>query len=295
MARQEGVAALLAIMMVAIAVGVGMALITTSDTMLRRVDSAVRRAQADAIVLPAILWVADGLAPARQGENRAPEEFMPVEGGSIKWEVEDLQGRFDLNCVAPGGVVIPANLESFRRLVSVAGQDTALADSLADWLDSDDETRPGGAEDGYYESLKEPYLTANGVLGDVNDVALIKGFTPDATKAIENIICALPRPAAINVNTATADVIAAVIAGIGLDTADQIVKIRGAQGFETVEEFKKLLPDKVVLPPGGLTLKSDFFKIKIVGRFGGLVAQYSAMVEAGTPDADPKILWMKAD
>lgn len=288
-------AVLLAIMMLAVAVGVGMTLIAASDAMLRRADSAAKRAQADAIALPAILWVAGGLPPAMHAENRAPEEFMPVDGGSIKWEVYDMQGRFDLNCVAPGGVVIPANMESFRRLVSMAGQDTALADSLADWLDSDDETRPNGAEDGYYQSLQEPYLTANRVLNDVNDVALIKGFTPEVTKAIENRICALPRPAAINVNTATAEVIAAVVAGIGLETAELIVKIRDGQGFETIGEFKKLLPDKAVLPPGGLTLKSDFFKIKLVGRFGGLTAQYSAMVEAGTPKTGPKIIWMKAD
>lgn len=272
-----------------------MTLIARSDAMLRRTDIAARRAQADAIAMPAILWVATGLPTAPSGENRAPEEFIPVDGGSIKWEVEDPQGKFDLNCVAPGGVVIPANLESFRRLASMAGLDTALADSLADWLDSDDEMRPNGAEDGYYQSLQEPYLTANGILNDVNDVALIKGFSPEVTKAIENRICALPRPAAVNVNTATADVIAAVIAGIDLETAERIVKSRSEQGFETIGEFKKLLPDKAVLPPGGLTLKSDFFKIKIVGKFGGLTAQYSAMVEAGTPKTGPKIVWMKAD
>lgn len=292
---REGVAVLLAIMIVAVAVGAGMTLIATSDAMLRRADSTAKRAQADAIALPAILWVADALPSMRTGENRAQEDFLPVDGGSVKWEVYDMQGRFDLNCVAPGGVAIPFNLESFRRLASMAGQDAGLADTLADWLDSDDETRPNGAEDGYYQSLQEPYLTANSLLYDVNDMALIKGFTPSATSALENRVCALPRPAAVNVNTATAEVIAAVIAGIGLETAERLVQIRGERGFESIGEFKNLLPEKAVLPPGGLTLKSDFFKIKIVGRFGDLVAQYSALVEAGTPKTGPKIVWMKAD
>ncbi|MBF0634844.1 MAG: type II secretion system minor pseudopilin GspK [Nitrospinae bacterium] len=295
MAGQEGMAVLLAVMIVAVAAGIGMTLITVSDSMLRRADSSARRAQADAMALPAILWVAGGLPHARGEEDRAEKAFMPVDGGSVKWEIYDMQGRFDLNCVAPGGAAIPANVESFRRLAILAGQDAIIAETLADWLDSDDETRPDGAEDGYYQSLEEPYLAANGVLNDLNDVALVKGFTPRATQALENMICALPRPAAVNVNTATAETLAAVIAGIDIETAERLVQIRGERGFESIDEFKKLLPERAVLPPGGVTLKSDFFGIKIVCRFGDLVAQYSALVEAGTSNRGPKIVWMKAD
>ncbi len=46
-----------------------------------------------------------------------------------------------------------------------------------DWLDPDSQPREGGAEDGYYNTLKPAYRAKNGPLDSVEELLLIKGFT----------------------------------------------------------------------------------------------------------------------
>ena len=55
----------------------------------------------------------------------------------------------------------------------------ALIESFLDWIDKDDETRNDGAEsDDYYETLSPPYRARNGNLFTVDELLLIKNFTP---------------------------------------------------------------------------------------------------------------------
>ena len=52
-------------------------------------------------------------------------------------------------------------------------------DAIMDWLDSDDETRPEGAESDYYESLETPYACKNGPMESIEELLLVAGITPE--------------------------------------------------------------------------------------------------------------------
>jgi len=51
-----------------------------------------------------------------------------------------------------------------------------LLDCLLDYRDRDDEVRPLGAEQEYYDQLAWPYLIKNGPLATVEELLLVKGF-----------------------------------------------------------------------------------------------------------------------
>lgn len=54
----------------------------------------------------------------------------------------------------------------------------ALVQGLLDFLDSDDAPRPEGAEQEYYDALPRPYGVLNGPLRTVDELLLVRGFTP---------------------------------------------------------------------------------------------------------------------
>ena len=54
-----------------------------------------------------------------------------------------------------------------------------VVDSILDWRDPDDFSRLNGAENDYYQSLKEPYYCKNGNLDSIEELLLVRGVTPD--------------------------------------------------------------------------------------------------------------------
>ena len=53
-----------------------------------------------------------------------------------------------------------------------------LAQGLTDFIDSDPEAQPQGAEQEYYDTLAQPYAVANGPLSSLYELFLVRGFTP---------------------------------------------------------------------------------------------------------------------
>jgi|WetSurMetagenome_2_1015567.scaffolds.fasta_scaffold103530_2 type II secretory pathway component PulK len=52
-----------------------------------------------------------------------------------------------------------------------------LVDGLMDYRDADNDVRPEGAEQDYYDQLDRPYQIANGPLTTIDELLLVKGFT----------------------------------------------------------------------------------------------------------------------
>ena len=53
-----------------------------------------------------------------------------------------------------------------------------IADSILDWLDSDDEARDYGVESDYYQGLSAAYAAKNGPMDSLDELLLIRGVTP---------------------------------------------------------------------------------------------------------------------
>jgi len=71
---------------------------------------------------------------------------------------------------------VNVNFTSEEILLGLPGMEPELVDSLLDYRDQDEETRPQGAEQDYYDQLPHPYLIKNGPLGTLEELLLIKGF-----------------------------------------------------------------------------------------------------------------------
>ena len=114
-----------------------------------------------------------------------PEVFrnqLVADDGADQWyftvyahnEGDDKQVRYGLMDEA---AKISLNVAPTSTIEALLGGQADLADSLLDYRDGDDEPRPEGAEQDYYDRLPQPYLIKNGPLGTVEELLLVKGFT----------------------------------------------------------------------------------------------------------------------
>jgi general secretion pathway protein K len=188
-----------------------------------------------------------------------------------------------------------AQLAHFQRLLSLLGLPPALAGALVDWIDADSEPQPqGGAEDETYLALQPPYLAANRPLIDVAELALVRGFDDNVRARLRPFVTALPRFTAVNANTASPEVLAAVVDGLGLDGARALVAQRERAYFRSWDEFFRQLPPGLIVPTENISVSSDYFMATMRVTIGGAQARGSALLARGNTGGWPAIVWRKA-
>lgn len=301
-ARQRGVAIVLAMGVVALATMAATALMITQSTWSRESELTADHTQAQALIQAGVDWSRAILGDDRIANSvdhlgepwalRLPP--MPVENGELSGYIEDQQGLFNLNNVVREGKVNPAQLAHFRRLLSVLGLPDALAGALADWIDADSEPQPqDGAEDETYLALVPPYLAANQPLTDVAELALVRGFDAGVRARLRPFVTALPRFTAVNANTASPEVLAAVVDGLGLDAARALVAQRRRAYFRDHNDFLRRLPPGAQAATQDIAFGSEFFMATMRVTIGGAQARGVALLARGNPGTWPAIVWRK--
>lgn len=89
----------------------------------------------------------------------------PIDSESVRYGLEDEAAKLNLNAADE------------ETLAAFSPLPVELVDALLDWRDADEEARPLGAEQAYYDQLFYPYLARNGRLRTLEEALLIKGFT----------------------------------------------------------------------------------------------------------------------
>jgi len=163
-----------------------------------------------------------------------------VEGGIVSGAISDLQGRYNLNnLVDNDGVASQAEIDRLKRLFDVLDLDSNRVQAIVDWIDKDEETTfPDGAEDNVYLGREVAYRTANRRMNSPSELLLVEGISFEDYQTLRPYVCALPEPTPINVNTAPAKVLQAVIPGLEAGDAEQLVSEREDKPFDSIENFR---------------------------------------------------------
>jgi general secretion pathway protein K len=297
---ERGVAIVLAMGVVAMAAMAATAIMISQSTWSRATELTADHVQGQLLIQAGADWSRALLAYDRRSNNvdhlgepwamRLPA--MPVENGELTGYIEDQHSHFNVNNIVKDGKLNVAQYEIFKRLLAILKLPPALADTLVDWVDADNETQPQGAEDAYYLALDPPYLAANRPLLDVDELALVSGFNENVRARLRPFVTALPRFTAVNPNTATPEVLAAVIDGLGLDGARNMVARRERAYFRSFEDFYKQLPRGLNVPSENITVSSDYFVATLRVTMGGAQARGTALL-ARSSDLWPAIIWTK--
>ena len=190
-------------------------------------------------------WIMDGRPYSLSFEQGTCDVMVMSEGGKI-----------NLNMVPEA---------SLRKIIGQFGLEgearDVIVDSILDWRDPDDFYRVNGAENDYYQSLKEPYQCKNGNFDSIEELLLVKGVTPElfygkkGTKTgeeeaqeervgLKEIFSIYAPGAQIDMNSATSVALRGIL-GIPNEVAQKIVKAREEKKFDGQADLTTRVPEMV--------------------------------------------------
>ncbi|MDG2127611.1 MAG: type II secretion system protein GspK [Fuerstiella sp.] len=92
---------------------------------------------------------------------------------SLTFGLQDESAKLHLGRVLEWETTNPG--DGIRALMQVPGMTDEAADSILDWMDSDDQPRQFGAEDDYYQRLDQPYHVRNATPESMQELLFVKG------------------------------------------------------------------------------------------------------------------------
>lgn len=190
-----------------------------------------------------------------------------LDRGTVSGTIEDLQGRFNVNWLAVPEDV--AAQEAFARLLVARGLPPALGMQIRDFL------APGGPVNAALYSAALPATRPRGgPILDTRQLLAVPGLSRVQFDRLDPLIAALPSDTALNVNTATPEMLAAWLPGVTIDRASSLVARRSRQRFETVQTFLLDLPPDVAekVDDTRLAVGSGWFLVRARARLERQVA-----------------------
>lgn len=207
------------------------------------------------------------------------------EAGSLEITVSEESGKININgLVQQNGDYEPFTQKALQRLGAHLKLPEDVWGAVADWIDSDDLPRSGGAETPYYRTLKPPSSARNGKMMTLTELSLVKGVTPEIFGKLRpylTIYSDSPLPT-VNINTASPEVLAALDDRIDKRMADRIVEERQLQPFKFPGELSSRVPGMVTIATGlvgKITVRGTIFRITSVARVKDSARTVEAVVQ----------------
>ena len=240
---QRGIALLVAILIVALGTILAAAIAYENAMTFQRGTATFAFDQALLVQQGAEALAAYGLRLAQKADPQhtyaaegwaqpvGPLEVVP--GVMLSAQLEDLQGRFNLNSlVRQDGTPDPVEVGAFQQLLAMLGLEPKWAGYMADWIDRDIvPSIPDGAEDSVYMGQTPPYRTPNRYITSASELLALPGFGRDRYVALAPYVIALPYGVKLNVCTAKALVLDAFLGhGDFSSDVDGLAKNRASAG-----------------------------------------------------------------
>jgi general secretion pathway protein K len=243
---QHGVALITALLVVALATLTAVAMTTRQQLDIRRTANVLNGEQAYLYALGAESWVKRILL--RDAKHNQIDSFndvwamplppLPIPGGTVQGQIEDLQGRFNLNNLLENGQASLNDIRVFQRLLRVLELPPELAQVIVDWIDNDLEAQiPHGAEDNTYLAKTPAYRTSNTLFSSPTEIRLLAGFDQETCQKLLPYLSTLPTRTQINVNTAPLPILMALAEGMSDSDASTLIADREKKPFESTQDF----------------------------------------------------------
>lgn len=181
----------------------------------------------------------------------------PVGDGAVTVQIEDQDGKLGINALVSDNTPSTLMVDRFYRLFTSLGLDNhgdpaELTAALIDWLDSGDtpyqailtdgaEIPVAGAERTYYQGLTQPYAVKNGRLETLEELSLVKGFTPEVVRRVLPHV-SLHDQTMVNINTASAEVLMALDLEIDNAVVDELIRYRRETPIESLDQLEEVVP-----------------------------------------------------
>ena len=274
--RQRGIALITAIVLVAIATVLATSIGFASIMAARRANAvfggdqallAAEGAEAMAAYVLKQSGATNGQASLDQvwAQPYGPYELAP--GVTLQFaQIEDQQGKFNINNLADGGSSDPLEIAQFQRLLGLLGLEPKWAGLLADWIDTDNNPNdPDGAEDDTYLGQTPPYRAANEPVSSISELLALPGFGRERYNRLAPYISALPPGTAVNLCTASGVLLDAISGKTeySVDLSNLTSSRQQSGCFPTLAEFNmSLSAQQQSQLVGRIGVNSNYFRLR---------------------------------
>jgi general secretion pathway protein K len=219
-------------------------------------------------------------------ERMENEVFNATLSGSLS----DANARFNLNLLAQQGTGLPDpdQLAIFKKLLSNLQLDPGLAQKIALMVAA---ANPAPVTGQPGVPVK---VAANVPMGLVqaDDLLAVPGVTREVVDRLRDFVIVLPNRTAVNVNTAPAEVLSAVLENCSMSQAATIVEQRKRIPAIDINNFKTLNHNVKEMPNAQLDTKSDYFLAHSRIRLDRAALDAESLIES-RPGNQATVLWTR--
>jgi general secretion pathway protein K len=272
--HQRGLALITAMLVVAIAATAAAYLSLDQQIWLRQAQNRSDREQAEVVRAGAEEWAITILD--KDANNSSIDDLtenwskplppLAVEGGQIMGSIADTQARFNLNNLVRPNIINPR----YRHVPRPAPvcRWTRISPMRLSIGSMPTVTSAYGAEDIDYLQLRIPYRAANQTMQSVDELRLVRGFTPEIVDKLRPLITVLPKVTEINVNTAKKEVLSALFYTLTASDIEQLMsKVPYKDQASLTQKLQELAAGKQ-LPQAYYNVKSNYFEVTVDTLFG---------------------------
>lgn len=193
----------------------------------------------------------------------APEAYVT---GSIR----DAQSRYNLRNLVDGNFnIVEAELQTLQRLCQAAAVASGTAQTIASGLRSAWQPAGGDTQPADGGAALPPR--------QIGELVWL-GVDADTVKRLQPYVSLLPVATPLNLNTASREVLAAVIPGLDASSAERIVQQVQRQHFKTLEEARPYITGDAALDPKRLGVASNYFEVSGRLRLEGRALEETQLV-----------------
>ena len=192
--------------------------------------------------------------------------------------IEDEQSKYNLRQLTRQGEIVPEEIDMLGRLFDSLDIPAELATAIAQRVIDSMPTEDGPA----------PALG----LRELNDLGNVEGMTTEWLNILRTYLTILPGPTAVNVNTASPEVLAIALPELSLSDARELAAQRDrGQWFNNSADFLNRLGRNAGAGTGRLAVRSDWFLVSGEVAMNDAVVGVQALLhrQGGQP---PTIRWM---
>jgi len=171
------------------------------------------------------------------GDNPA----MTLDRGQVRGQIDDLQGRFNVNWLAnPVDVVA---IRGFARLLTQLGLPERLSTEITAFVSAN-----GPTDTAAYAQLSPGVVPRGGPVVFLQQLQMMPGLSERHYERLAPYLAALPSDSLLNLNTVSPEVLTSLLPGSNLAGLSQALRSRSQQPFISVEDF--IIRAAVALPDG---------------------------------------------
>ncbi len=201
---------------------------------------------------------------------------------TLSGRIFDATARYNITNLSTGPMPDGKQTAIYRRLLVNLQLDPALADRTAKFVAQAAPPIPPAAG-----STTPPVIRTKAPLPltYLDDLLAIPGYTPAVIEKLRPFAIVLPTDAVVNVNTAPAEVIAALVENFSVSQANALVARRKQADYRQKAQFTQQLYGVINLPEDGLyDIKSEYFLVHSRVRLDRAALDTEALVNRKLDD-----------